>query len=149
MYTPYPELCVCLVAVADRASEMSGHSTAPCLHTPPGRATLPSSGDYANMHQHEFILEGQPDQFKWSAWAEYGSQCYILLQYRICMNKCDLLQCLWQGQQSESRHQPPAGAFTGHSEITDSGEQKEKLEILDVLSFYLTSVEMNFRRERT
>lgn len=45
MYRPHPELCVCPVAAADRASELSGHSTAACLHTPPGRATLPSSGD--------------------------------------------------------------------------------------------------------
>lgn len=44
-HTPVPEPCVCLPTVSDRESWLSGCSTTLSPHTPPGRVTLPSSGD--------------------------------------------------------------------------------------------------------
>lgn len=45
-HTPVPEPCVCLPAVSDRASSLSGCSSALSPRTPSRRVTLPSSGDY-------------------------------------------------------------------------------------------------------
>lgn len=50
VHTPDPELSVCLAVASDRESLLCGRSTAPSPHTPPGRATPPSSGDFGNEH---------------------------------------------------------------------------------------------------
>ena len=56
VHTPDPELSVWIAVASDRESLLSGRSTAPSPHTPPGRATPPSSGDFGNEHTGLIII---------------------------------------------------------------------------------------------